>query len=164
MRSILAIFFIVIASAAMSQSAAYKKMLKKYYNDFPTISINDAYQHLKAKDAHFIDVRQEEEFEVGHIKGAIQVDPDSDLTNFDANKIKKDDLIIVYCSVGARSQSLGEKLEAKGYTNVKNLYGGLFHWANRQYPMVDNSNQRTTTIHGFSQDWGKWVTNGKVVY
>ena len=140
-------------------------MLKKYYNDFPTVSISDAYEHLKADDAVFLDIREVNEFNVSHIKGAIQNSPEGDLSAITSNKtISKNDLIIVYCSVGARSQTFGEKLKAAGYNNVKNLYGGLFLWTNRKYPMVDMNGDRTTKIHGFSKDWGKWVTNGNVVY
>jgi len=54
-------------------------------------------------------------------------------------------------------------LKKKGYTNVKNLYGGLFYWANEKYPMVDLKENKTARIHGYNKDWGKWV-KGDVVY
>ena len=166
MRSVLFILFVSIASTSFGQTKAYKKMLKEYYTDFPTISISDAYQHLKNDDALFLDIRQSEEYKVSHIRGAKKILPDMGdkelllrLKNVDKNAT-----IIVYCSVGARSQDMGEKLKANGFKNVKNLYGGLFLWTNRKYPMVNNNGDRTTTIHGFSKEWGKWITNGKVVY
>lgn len=155
--------FVLFTFTAFGQSAEYKKMLKKYYSDFPTISINDAYHKIDQSNVYFIDTREQKEFDVSHIKNARCVGYD----NFDISSVKdiaKDAEIIVYCSIGARSQTIGEKLKAAGYTNVKNLYGGMFHWANRKYPMVDNDSNRTTKIHGFAKDWGKWVTNGIVVY
>lgn len=165
MKSIALIFFILAGSFSFGQTKAYKKMLKKYYNDFPTVSISVAYANLKADNAVFLDIREKREYNVSHIKGAIQNSPDGDLSAITSNKaISKDDLIIVYCSVGARSQTFGEKLKAAGYTNVKNMYGGLFLWANREYPMLNNKGARTTNIHGYSKDWGKWVRKGKVVY
>lgn len=138
-------------------------MLAKHYNDFPTVSINEAYQHLKRNNAYFLDIRTNEEFKVSHIKNATNMNPDGSSIG-ELKGINKTDLIIVYCSIGARSQDFGEKLVKAGYTNVKNLYGGLFLWANREYPMVNNASKRTTDIHGFSEDWGKWVRKGKVIY
>lgn len=138
-------------------------MLSKYYSDFPTISINDAYHKLGNDKVYFLDTREKKEFEISHIKNARHVGYD----NFDLSSlsdIPKDAEIIVYCSVGARSQTIGEKLKKAGYTNVKNLYGGMFHWANRSYPMVNSNGERTTKVHGYSRDWGKWVTKGTVVY
>lgn len=137
-------------------------MLAEYYNDFPTIRITPALEHLKVGDAVFLDVREKDEFKVSHIRTARRVATDG--SDLDKLKLPKDQLIIVYCSVGARSQTIGEKLTSMGYTKVFNLYGGLFHWANKKFPMIDSKGNKTTRIHGFSKEWGKWVTNGKVVY
>ena len=163
MKNLILICFILIGAASFGQTAAYKKMLKEYYNDFPTITLSGALDHLKKSDAHFLDIREQKEFEVSHIRTAVRMNPDSE----DLSKLKdipKKDLIIVYCSVGARSQTYGEMLKKKGYTNVVNLYGGLFNWTNHKFPMVDSNGKSTVKIHGFSKDWGKWVTNGEVVY
>jgi len=162
MKFLTLILSFVLMSNSFGQSAEYKKMLSKYYNDFPTISIENALTHVKKGDALFLDVRKKDEFLVSHIKSAKRMNLDgsniSDLKNVAKNK-----LIIVYCSVGARSQTFGEMLKKKGYTNVKNLYGGLFYWANEKYPMVDLKENKTARIHGYNKDWGKWV-KGDVVY
>lgn len=162
MKRILFTFILIIYSSSYGQSEAYKTMLESYYNDFPTISISDAYQHLKKRDAVFLDTRPDNEFSVSHINTAQRVDPDE--KNFDELELSKNDVIIVYCSIGARSQSIGERLKEAGYTKVYNLYGGLFNWANHKYPMVDNNKKRTTRIHGYSKRWGRWITRGQVVY
>lgn len=164
MKNILVITILFFLSGnVFSQTQAYKKMLKEYYNDFPTITLSAALEHLKKSDAHFLDIREKSEFEVSHIRTATRMNPDSE----DISKLKsipKNDLIIVYCSVGARSQTYGEMLKKKGYTNVVNLYGGLFNWANHKFPMVDSNGKSTIKIHGYNKEWGKWVTNGEVVY
>ena len=149
-------------SNSYAQSNDYKKMLNKYYSDFPTLTIAQTLTHLKKRDALFLDVRKNDEFLVSHIKGAKRMDLDGSNIS-EIKDVNKDKLIIVYCSVGARSQTFGEILKKKGFTNVKNMYGGLFYWANEKYPMVDLKENKTARIHGYNKDWGKWV-KGDVVY
>lgn len=162
MKNLLLIALIFFGTNSFGQSEAFKTMLESYYTDFPTISISDAYQHLKKRDVVFLDTRPHNEFKVSHINTAIRIDPET--KTFDELDLKKDDLIIVYCSIGVRSQSIGERLKVDGYEHVFNLYGGLFNWANHKYPMVDNNDNRTTRIHGYSKRWGRWITRGQVVY
>lgn len=157
------ILLVLLPFVGISQSEDYKSMLKEYYNGFPTISPKEAKSKLNTKGIFFLDTRPKEEFKISHLKNAIQVGYD-DFKLTSVRFIPKDAEIIVYCSIGARSQGVGEKLKKAGYTNVKNLYGGLFHWANINYPLVDMSGKDTNNIHGYSKDWGKWVTTGNVVY
>lgn len=163
MKILVTLLIILITSSTFGQSDDYKKMLVKYYNDFTTITIEDALKHVQQKDALFLDIRSQDEFRVSHIKNANRMNLDGSSID-DLKNVDKSKLIIVYCSVGVRSQSFGEMLEKKGFTNVKNIYGGLFYWANMKYPMVDVKENKTDRIHGFNKDWGKWVKKGIVVY
>ncbi len=138
-------------------------MLEKYYTDFPTISIASAKAKLGDENVYFLDTRETNEFNVSHIQNARCVGYDHFKMSSVAN-IPKDAEIIVYCSIGARSQTIGEKLKKAGYTNVKNLYGGFFHWCNLDAPMVNTKGEKTMRIHGYSKDWGKWIRKGTVVY
>lgn len=156
------ILFLFIGFSSFGQSTEYKKMLNEYYDGFPTISVEDAKQKI-GKDVIFLDTREAKEFSIGHIQGAQCVGYD-DFSMSTVNGIPKDAEIIVYCSIGARSQNIGKKLKKAGYTNVKNLYGGLFHWSNLDYPMVNKWGKSTTNIHGYSPEWGKWIKKGNVVY
>ncbi len=113
----------------------------------------------------FLDSREISEFEVSHIKNAIWVGYD----NFDTPLVKKSfpDLntpIIVYCSIGVRSEDIGEKLLKLGYTNIKNLYGGIFKWKNQGYPVFDASGNETEKVHAFDKLWGRLLTKGEKVY
>jgi rhodanese-related sulfurtransferase len=103
----------------------------------------------------FLDSREKEEFETSHINGAIWVGYD----NLEIEKIKslnKSDTIIIYCSVGYRSGKTAEKLIDLGFTNVFNLYGGIFNWVNSGNEVV-NKNGTTTQVHGYNQKWSKWL-------
>jgi len=113
----------------------------------------------------FLDTRKKSEFEVSHIKNAIWVG----YTNFKVNKVKKritdkNTPIIVYCSIGIRSEDIGEKLIRLGYTNVRNLYGGIFEWKNNNLPVYNNNNVETQKVHAYNQQWGKLLTKGEKVY
>ena len=59
---------------------------------------------------------------------------------------------------------VGEKLMAKGYKNVKNLYGGIFQWKNEGYEVVNEKSMETDSVHTYNRRWSKWLTNGIKVY
>jgi len=63
-----------------------------------------------------------------------------------------------------RSEKVVEKLEELGYRDVYNLYGGIFEWVNQGYPVVNERNDTTLEVHGFSRIWSVWLDRGKVVY
>lgn len=78
--------------------------------------------------------------------------------------IKKNQLLIVYCSIGKRSEEVTLILKKAGYTNVKNLYGGIFEWVNQGYPVYNNKNIVTHSVHAFGHFWGKYLNKGVKVY
>ncbi len=117
--------------------------------------------------AHYVllDTRAPEEFAVSHLKGASWVG----YAHFEASAVlkkvaEKDAPIVVYCSIGARSEEIGEKLVALGYTNVKNLYGGIFEWKNKGNAVFDPQGEETKKVHAFDKEWGKLLKKGKKVY
>ena len=117
-----------------------------------------------ASDYVILDTREKAEYEISHIEGAIWVGYD----DFKINRIKeipKDAKVLTYCSVGYRSERIGEKLQKAGYQDVSNLYGSIFSWTNAGYPLVNGKEEPTNQVHGFNQRWGKWVKDsGVVVY
>ena len=113
----------------------------------------------------FLDAREPAEYEVSHIEHAIHVG----FNNFDLNTISrqipdKKHTIIVYCSIGVRSEIIGERLKSVGYTSVFNLYGGIFEWVNQGFPIYKGQQQPTDSVHAYSIRWGKWLTRGNKVY
>ncbi len=161
----LIIIYILLSFHSFGQSEKYIALLKKYYTDFPTISLEETNKKLNQANIYFLDTRKKEEFDISHLKNAKWVGYDEFNLNSVIKHIPLTAEIIVYCSIGARSQNIGEQLKKVGYRNVKNLYGGLFNWANHNYPMYDNLGNQTDQIHGYSKDWGKWINNQKkVVY
>ena len=75
--------------------------------------------------AILIDVRSKQEYDEGHLQGAINI-PEYELTNRVRSEIPKmNQLIVTYCQYGTRSRTALKKMKQMGYTNVYNLYGGL---------------------------------------
>jgi rhodanese-related sulfurtransferase len=139
----------------------YQQLLISIYDDFPTISTNQLDNLMKSKKNNIIilDTREKNEFDVSHIPSAIWVG----YTSFDISKLKNTDKnkkIIVYCSVGARSQEIGKKLSKNNFITVYNLYGGIFQWYNEDRIILDSKNQKTKFIHGYDDKWSKWLKNG----
>ena len=110
-----------------------------------------------------LDSREKKEYEVSHIPGARWVGYD----DFDLSRVKdlpKDVRIVTYCSVGYRSERIGEKLQKAGFQHIYNLKGSIFKWVNEGNIIVDKNNEPTNKIHGFDKNWGKWLKKGEVVY
>lgn len=80
-----------------------------------------------SEDYIILDVREQDEFNEGHIKGAILL-PYTEI-NEKAESIlpDKDKLVLVYCRSGRRSKIAAESLAALGYTNIKE-FGGIIDW------------------------------------
>lgn len=110
----------------------------------------------------FLDAREREEFEVSHLPGAIWVGYDDFRLNR-VSDIAKNQPIVVYCSVGYRSERISKKLINAGYSKVSNLYGGIFEWTNRGYT-VENEIGPVKKVHTYNKDWSKWVTRASKIY
>lgn len=78
-------------------------------------------------DYVILDVRTEEEYNEGHIEGAVLI-PDFEITSkAESILTNKNQLILVYCRSGRRSKLAAEALVSLGYTNVKE-FGGIIDW------------------------------------
>ena len=78
--------------------------------------------------------------------------------------LDKDKPVILYCSVGYRSEKIGERLQEMGFTEVYNLYGGIFDWKNKDNPVVNTHQNPTDSVHTYNKNWSKWLTKGVKVY
>ncbi len=146
---------------AQVQSSSYNLTLKTLLShSVPEVSVS---QVKEMTNVLFLDAREWSEFQVSHIKNARYVGYDQ----FEIAKlqsISKNQKIVVYCSVGYRSEKISEKLKAAGFTDVSNLYGGIFEWVNQGNTVVDEKGKVTENIHAYSKTWGVWLNKGVKVY
>ncbi len=128
----------------------------------PYISV----QELQSTPAYTIfDTRTLDEYQISHIKNAVWVGHhDFKLQTILEQFPEKEIPIAVYCSIGVRSEFIGEKLQRAGYTHVKNLYGGIFGWKNEGHAVYDSDGNYTENVHAYNKRWGKYLTKGVKVY
>lgn len=153
--------FSFLQVGAQVQSSAYNLTLKALLSHtVPEISVSQLKQQ---QGVIFVDAREWNEFRVSHIKNARHVGYDKFDIN-QLNSVSKSQKIVVYCSVGYRSEKISEKLEQAGYIDVSNLYGGIFEWINQGNPVVDEHEKVTENIHAYNRAWGVWLSKGIKVY
>ena len=95
---------------------------------YVNITAEEAKQIMDSEEGYIIlDVRTQEEYDQGHIPGAILIpDTEVEVTAEDV-LTDKDQLILVYCRSGRRSKLASEILVELGYTNIKE-FGGIIDW------------------------------------
>ncbi len=95
---------------------------------YEQISQDKAYEIMKTeKDYIILDTRTPEEFNEGHIPGAICIDYEEIKARAEKELPDKDRLILVYCRSGRRSKIAAQTLCEMGYTNIKE-FGGIIDW------------------------------------
>lgn len=104
-----------------------------------------------------IDARNAAEYKVSHLAEARHWLGIEDLA-----KIRKDRPVLVYCSIGLRSEKTAQALQEQGY-KAYNLYGGIFEWVNREQ-RVYNEQGPTEAIHGYNALWSVLLRRGTVVF
>lgn len=140
-----------------------EKTLERYNKG--TVAYISAETLITNEDLVLLDTRRKEEFEVSHLARAEWVGYKA----FDLDQIKREfpnkkTPFVVYCSVGVRSENIGEKLLEAGYTDVKNLYGGIFEWKNQGYPVYTTEGVATEKVHAYNRRWGRLLKNAEKIY
>ena len=95
---------------------------------YVNITAGEAKQIMDIEEGYIIlDVREQDEYDAGHIPGAILI-PYTQIEE-KANEMlpDKEQLILVYCRSGRRSKIAAEALVKLGYTNIKE-FGGIMDW------------------------------------
>jgi molybdopterin/thiamine biosynthesis adenylyltransferase/rhodanese-related sulfurtransferase len=94
----------------------------------------------RAAGATLIDVREQVEWDAGHIPGAVFIPMGELLSRIEGVAPAKDTEIILQCRSGARSGRMTEALQQAGYTNVVNMAGGILEWGANGLPIEAPAN------------------------
>lgn len=158
------ILLILFATQFSVAQKSLSELLNKYNErSVPYISVQEL--AMPKTNAIILDAREKKEYDVSHLKDAIYVG----YIFFELDSIQqkipgKNSQIVVYCSLGIRSEDIAEKLKKAGYTNVYNLYGGIFEWKNNDFPVYDSEKKETENVHAYNKTWSKWLTKGVKIY
>ncbi|MFC4723331.1 rhodanese-like domain-containing protein [Geojedonia litorea] len=154
--------FVLISSSLFAQKSIDDLLRQTNHKGIPYISAQEL--AMPKTKVVILDTREADEFAVSHLKNAILVGYNNfsvdSITNYVANKQFP---IVVYCSLGIRSETIAAQLKKAGYTKVYNLYGGIFEWKNNNFKVFDSENNETDNIHVYSKYWGQWLTNGNKI-
>ncbi|MFD1160810.1 rhodanese-like domain-containing protein [Hwangdonia seohaensis] len=161
-KKIAYIIIFLISTLSFSQKSI-AEILKKYNTEsIPYITVNDASKQLNAV---ILDAREFSEYKTSRLKNAIYVGyNDFNLKKTIKKLNNKQQPVIVYCSIGVRSEDIAEKLKKAGYTSIYNLYGGIFEWKNNNLPVYNSEEKETDSIHTFNKEWSKWLKKGIKIY
>ncbi len=108
------------------------------------------------------DVREENEYEISHLEGAYRLQPGMvDLSPLDS--LRPGRAIVLYCSIGWRSSEMARRLQERGFTNVSNLEGSIFRWANKGQP-VFRGNRQVRDVHPYDIIRKPLLTTGLATY
>lgn len=168
MSTILLIICLLLSSNVFAQkcieSMPFRVLLKTMINKkTPKICVQDAIN--SDKTTVFLDARERREYDVSHLDQAIWVGyEDFSMDRVEKLNLDKQTNIVIYCSIGYRSGKITEQLQAAGYQNARNLYGGIFEWVNQGQVVYHKTNKPTNQVHAYNKTWGVWLKKGEKVY
>ncbi len=135
----------------------YTADLRRKYPDVATITPGDLVE--AGSKVLLLDVRSREEYNVSRLPGAVWAEGDA-VAQLRRIGIQSSRPIVVYCSVGLRSARLARILAQAGYTNVRNLEGSIFGWANEGRDL-ENDAGATRGCHPFNVIWGRYLERSR---
>lgn len=133
-----------------------KSSLRNQFGDVDWITTEQLADWLASKNRPLpilLDVRTRPEWEVSHLPEARLVDPQSDPTRALLG-LPRDTPFVTYCAVGYRSARAARRLRAAGFSNVQNLDGSIFQWANENRPLM-REGKNVRQVHPYSTFWGR---------
>ncbi|MBI1765447.1 MAG: sulfurtransferase [Acidobacteria bacterium] len=120
----------------MIHSAAFEQLCADARSRVREITASEVKAQLAAgASLHFIDVREDHEWEIDRAAGAQHLG--RGILERDIEKLvpEKDAEIVLYCGGGYRSALAADNLQRMGYTNVHSMAGGIKAWREAGYPL-----------------------------
>ena len=131
-------------------------MIHDNFPQVPQLSVHALHEWLA--DSHkpkplLLDVRSRIEYEVSHLHHARWVNAKESVAQALAG-VPHDQPIVAYCSVGYRSSAYCARLMKDGFTDVHDLRGSIFQWANAGFP-VYRDGKIAHHVHPYDRHWGQ---------
>ena len=115
---------------------SYRDFLHEAKTQIDEIDAKRARELHDSRDAPlFLDVREREEWDEGHLPGAVHIPRGWLESRIEQAEPDRGRPIVVYCAAGNRSAFAAKTLEELGYQDVASLAGGINDWKRRGYPL-----------------------------
>ncbi len=120
----------------MKHNPGFLKLVEEAKRHIKECTITDVKAKLDRGECfHLVDVREDNEFTKGHIKGARHLGRGIIERDIETEIPDKQAEVILYCGGGFRSALAADNLRRMGYTNVISMDGGIRAWREADYPM-----------------------------
>ncbi len=132
--------------------ASYRELLQQVKAEIDEVDASRARELLGEGEAAAVDVRERDEWEEGHIPGAVHIPRGSLEGRIEHAVPDRSQPIVVYCAGGSRSAFAARTLEELGYENVASLAGGFTDWKRNGFPFelpqtLDEAKRRRYSRH-----------------
>jgi phage shock protein E len=112
----------------MAKHARFEKLVAEAKKSITEISPEDAAEKSSNREAMIVDVRDRDEWDEGHIPGAIHLSRGTIELDIEEKVPDLNAMIICHCGGGGRSALAAESLQKMGYKNVRSMAGGFKAW------------------------------------
>lgn len=146
-------------NSAAQVSSSWSNIFTRIQHQWPRVPqlrADDLVRQLNLSESErpvLIDVRSRDEFAVSHLPGALRAQSPREIKTA-VRDIPATRPLVLYCSVGLRSSEAAQTLLDSGRTNVFNLQGSIFQWANEGRVIVSNGTP-VTVVHPYNERWGR---------
>jgi sulfur-carrier protein adenylyltransferase/sulfurtransferase len=114
--------------------ASYRELLQQIKGEIDEVDASRARELVAEADAAVVDVRERDEWEEGHIPGAVHIPRGSLESRIESAVPDRSRTLVVYCAGGSRSAFAAKTLEELGYEQVLSLTGGFTDWKRNGFP------------------------------
>jgi sulfur-carrier protein adenylyltransferase/sulfurtransferase len=114
----------------------YRELLEQVRDEIEEIDAHAARERLDEEPPALVDVREQNEWDEGHIPGAVHVPRGFLESKIETAVPDRSQPVIVYCSGGNRSAFAAKTLEELGYEDVTSLAGGFTDWKRNGLPVA----------------------------
>ena len=112
----------------MGKHTRFEKLVAEAKKNITEVSPQDAAAKLNSGEAVIVDVRDQAEWDGGHIPGANHMSRSTIELDIEEKVPDPNAMIICHCGGGGRSALAAESLKKMGYKNVRSMAGGLKAW------------------------------------
>jgi sulfur-carrier protein adenylyltransferase/sulfurtransferase len=132
--------------------ATYRDLLQQIKGEITEVDASRARDSISESGAAVVDVREREEWDEGHLPGAVHVPRGNLESRIEAAVPDKSRPVVLYCASGNRSAFAAKSLEELGYENVVSLAGGFTDWKRNGLPFeipqaLDETKRRRYSRH-----------------